>query len=210
MEPAGAGMKMTESHQLLWGVAATDVEYDWKGRLVVSDFITGWESHDAGRLVTLEASKMMKPEVVADVTALIKGGFTKQSTAELATLLAHGDQRVRLRAQIELTRRPDAADRFETATKSKSQLERLHGVWGLGILARRGAAIAPGEAISDKHTPVAPLADRTAAAQRLVPLLVDADAEVRAQAVRALEAGETRDAALGLGGADGLDGAAGA
>jgi quinoprotein glucose dehydrogenase len=199
MEPAGAGMKMTESHQLLWGVAATDVEYDWKGRLVVSDFITGWESHEAGRLVTLEANKMMKPEVVADVAALIKGGFTRQSSAELAKLLAHGDQRVRLRAQIELTRRPDAAALFEAATKSANRLERLHGVWGLGILARRGAAIAPGEAFSDKHTPVAPVAERAAAAQRLVPLLADADAEVRAQAVRALEESPLKGNDLPLG-----------
>ena len=199
MEPAGAGMKMTESHQLLWGVAATDIEYDWKGRLVVSDFITGWESHDAGRLVTLEASKMMKPEVVSTVAELIKGGFTKQSSDELAKLLAHGDQRVRLRAQIELTRRPDAASLFEAATKSANRLERLHGVWGLGILARRGAAIAPGEAFSGKHTPVASLADRTAAAQRLVPLLADADAEVRAQAVRALEEAPLKGNDLPLG-----------
>ncbi len=199
MEPAGAGMKMTSSHQLLWGVAATDVEYDWKGRLVVSDFITGWESHDAGRLVTLEANKMMKPEVVATVADLIKGGFTKQTSAELAKLLSHADQRVRLRAQIELTRRPDAADRFEAATKSGNRLERIHGVWGLGILARRGAAIAPGEAFSGKHTPVASLADRTAAAQRLVPLLADADAEIRAQVVRALEEAPLKGNDLPLG-----------
>jgi len=199
MEPAGAGMKMTESHQLLWGVAATDIEYDWKGRLVVADFITGWESHDAGRIITLEAEKMAKPEVVATVADLIKGGFVKQSSDELAKLLSHGDQRVRLRAQLELTRRPDAADRFEAATKSANQLERLHGVWGLGILARRGAAIAPGEAFSGKHTPVAPLADRIAAAQRLVPLLADADAEVRAQAVRALEEAPLKGNDLPLG-----------
>ena len=199
MEPAGAGMKMTSSHQLLWGVAATDVEYDWKGRLVVSDFITGWESHDAGRLVTLEANKMMKPEVVATVADLIKGGFTKQTSAELAKLLSHSDQRVRLRAQIELTRRPDAADRFEAATKSGNRLERIHGVWGLGILARRGAAIAPGEAFSGKHTPVASLAERTAAAQRLVPLLADADAEIRAQVVRALEESPLKGNDLPLG-----------
>ena len=199
MEPAGAGMKMTESHQLLWGVAATDIEYDWKGRLVVSDFITGWESHNAGRIITLEAEKMMKPEAAATVADLIKGGFTKLSSAELAKLLSHADQRVRLRAQIELTRRPDAADRFEAATKSPNQLERLHGVWGLGILARRGAAIAPGEAFSGKHTPIAPLADRLAAAQRLVPLLADADAEVRAQTARALEEAPLKGNDLPLG-----------
>lgn len=198
MEPAGAGMKMTSSHQLLWGVAATDVEYDWKGRLVVSDFITGWESHEAGRLVTLEAKKMMKPESVAPVAALINGGITKATSAELAGLLAHADQRVRLRAQIELTRRPDAADRFEAATKSANALERVHGIWGLGILARRGAAIAPGSAWKGP-TPVASVEVRTAAARRLVPLLTHADAEVRAQAVRALEESPLKGNDLPLG-----------
>ncbi|MFZ9343972.1 MAG: c-type cytochrome [Opitutales bacterium] len=198
MEPAGAGMKMTSSHQLLWGVAATDVEYDWKGRLVVSDFITGWESHEAGRLVTLEANKMMKPEAVAPVAALINGGIDKASSAELAALLAHADQRVRLRAQIELTRRPDAADRFEAATRSANALERVHGVWGLGILARRGAAVAPGSAWKGP-TPVASVEERSAAARRLVPLLDHADAEVRAQAVRALSEAPLKGDDLPLG-----------
>ena len=198
MEPAGAGMKMTSSHQLLWGVAATDVEYDWKGRLVVSDFITGWESHEAGRLVTLEANKMMKPEAVAPVAALINGGIDRASSAELAALLAHADQRVRLRAQIELTRRPDAADRFEAATRSANALERVHGVWGLGILARRGAAVAPGSAWKGP-TPVAPVEERSAAARRLVPLLDHADAEVRAQAVRALSEAPLKGDDLPLG-----------
>ena len=199
VEPAGAGMKMTESHQLLWGVAATDVEYDWKGRLVVSDFITGWESHDAGRIITLSAEKMWKPEAAGTVAALIKEGFAKRSSAELAQLLAHDDQRVRLRAQIELTRRPDAADRFEAATKSARPLERVHGIWGLGILARRGAAIAPSAAFNGQPTPVAPLADRVAAARRLVPLLSHADAEVRAQAVRALSEAPLKGNDLPLG-----------
>ncbi|NBV78672.1 MAG: hypothetical protein EBR62_02245, partial [Verrucomicrobia bacterium] len=199
VEPAGAGMKMTESHQLLWGVAATDIEYDWKGRLVVSDFITGWESHDAGRIVTLSAEKMWKPEAAATVASLIKEGFAQRSSAELAKLLAHDDQRIRLRAQIELTRRPDAADRFETATKSANPLERVHGIWGLGILARRGAAISPSEAFNGKSTPVAPVADRVAAANRLVPLLSHADAEVRAQAIRVLEEAPLKGNDLPLG-----------
>ncbi len=199
VEPAGAGMKMTESHQLMWGVAATDIEYDWKGRLVVSDFITGWESHDAGRIITLSADKMWKPEAAATVASLIKEGFAKRSSAELAKLLAHDDQRIRLRAQIELTRRPDAADRFEAATKSVNPLERVHGIWGLGILARRGAAIAPSEAFNGKSTPVAPLADRVAAANRLVPLLGHADAEVRAQTIRVLEEAPLKGEELPLG-----------
>ena len=199
VEPAGAGMKMTESHQLLWGVAATDIEYDYKGRLVVADFITGWESHDGGRIITLSADKMMKPAVAATVASLIKEGFAKRSAAELSKLLAHDDQRIRLRAQIELTRRPDAADRFEVATKSANPLERVHGIWGLGILARRGAAISPSEAFNGKSTPIAPLAERVAAAQRLVPLLSHADAEVRAQAIRVLAEAPLKGNELPLG-----------
>ena len=187
VEPSGAGMKMADSRQLLWGVAATDAEYDWQGRLVVSDFITGWESHAAGRVVTLTSDKPFRADAAAQVAALIREGFAKRPAKELAALLAHADQRVRLRAQIELTRRPEAADLFEAATRSKQLLERLHGVWGLGILARRGAAIAPSAAWDGKPVPKAPEAERAAAARRLLPLLADADAEVRAQSVRALE-----------------------
>ena len=186
MEPSGAGMKMTESHQLLWGVAATDIEYDWKGRLVVSDFITGWESHDAGRIITLTADKMMKAESAQQVAGIIREGFTKRSSEELAKLMAHDDQRVRLRAQLELTRRKDALDRFVQATKSNNPLERVHGIWGLGILARRGAFITPGAAWT-RPTPKAPLAERVAAAKQLIPLLSHADAEVRAQALKVIE-----------------------
>lgn len=199
VEPSGAGMRMTESHQLVWGVAATDIEYDWKGRLVVSDFITGWESHDAGRIVTLKADKVMNPDAALEVATLMREGYAKRSSAELAKLLRHPDQRVRLRAQLELTRRPDAADRFEAATKSDQRLERIHGVWGLGILARRGAAIAPGAAWGKGPAPLAPETERIAAAKRLVPLLADADAEIRAQAVRVLEESPLKGNDLPLG-----------
>jgi quinoprotein glucose dehydrogenase len=132
------------------------------------------------------------------VAALINGGIAKASSAELAGLLAHADQRIRLRAQLELTRRPDAADRFEAATQSAHALERVHGIWGLGILARRGAAIAPGGAWKGP-TPVASVEARTAAARRLVPLLAHADAEVRAQTVRALEESPLKGNDLPLG-----------
>ena len=33
VEPSGAGMKMTDSRQINWGAAVTDVEYSWDGKL---------------------------------------------------------------------------------------------------------------------------------------------------------------------------------
>ena len=186
LQPQGAGFKLVEKHQLIWGIAATDVDFDWKGRVVISDYVTGWGSQDLGRIVNLTAQKPFKSEESATVADLIKKGFSTSTSDELAQLLRHADQRVRLRAQLELTRRPDALVRFTQVTQADNALERVHGIWGLGILARRGAAIAPNEAWSAEPKAIAPLADRLAAAQRLVALLSHADAEVRAQAVRAL------------------------
>ena len=189
LQPQGAGFKLEEKHQLIWGIAATDVDFDWKGRVVISDYVTGWGSHEGGRLVNLSAQKPWKEQDASTVAALIKNGFSNTSSDELAQLLRHADQRVRLRAQLELTRRPDALLRFTQATQSLDAIERVHGIWGLGILARRGAAIAPNDAWAAEPRSITPLAERMAAAQRLVALLNHADAEVRAQAVRALGEG---------------------
>ena len=200
VEPSGAGMKMTDARQFVWGVAATDVEYDWQGRLLVSDFITGWQSHEAGRILVLTADKSYEQNSAQEVAVLMREGFGRRDSAELARLLIHPDQRVRLRAQLELTRRPDAVERFEAATRSARRLERIHGIWGLGILARRGSALAPADAWKAAPAPVAPEAVRVAAAKRLLPLLADPDAEIRAQTVRVLAEAPLKGNDLPLGG----------
>ncbi len=186
IEPLGGGMRMADKHQLIWGLAATDIEYDWKGRLFISDFIGGWESHEAGRIVSLTAEKPHQPEASAQVASFIREGLNKKTSAELAVLLSHPDQRIRLRAQLELTRRPEGLAVFEKATQSKNLIERLHSIWGLGILSRRGPAIAPNDVWNNTSPAIASVEDRTKAAKILIPLLADADVEVRAQTVRAL------------------------
>ncbi|MEO7097720.1 MAG: hypothetical protein ABI162_00025, partial [Luteolibacter sp.] len=57
MKPKGAGMMMSDARPFVWGVGATDVEYSWDGRVFITDFITGWESHDDGRLLSLSAGE---------------------------------------------------------------------------------------------------------------------------------------------------------
>ena len=186
LEPQGAGMKLAESHQLIWGIAATDVDYDWKGRVLVSDFIGGYESHEDGRIVALEATQPKNPEAVADVEKTINSDFAKKSSKELGKLLTHADKRVRLFAQLELSRRSDALDLFTQATQSSNPLERLHGVWGLGIIARRGSAMSPSENWKKSEQPAATREVRTAASKVLISLLSHNDLEVRANAIRAL------------------------
>ncbi|HEY8960934.1 MAG TPA: PQQ-dependent sugar dehydrogenase, partial [Luteolibacter sp.] len=154
-EPQGAGMKLVDPRKLAWGVTATDVEYSWDGKLFVTDFRGGWTSHEAGRVISLDAGKATwRAEQAAETARLVKEGFDQRPAEELATLLKHPDQRVRLRAQLALTRKKEGLEFFKTAIASADPIERLHGIWGLGVIARRGSAMrSPGA------TEFAPLPD---------------------------------------------------
>lgn len=195
MKPDGAGMAMADSRRFLWGVAATDVEYSWDGRVFVSDFVTGWESHEDGRLLSLDAGKdQFLANEVAGTVRIMKQGFEDRSSAELANLLRHPDMRIRLRAQIALTRHDDAVSRFTEAADSSDFHVRLHGIWGLGIAARRGFTPRP----FSEFEGIPDAAQGAAAAKKLAALLDDSDAEIRAQALRALASSRaTLDLPLG-------------
>jgi quinoprotein glucose dehydrogenase len=183
VEPAGAGMKMTDSRKLNWGAAATDVEYSWDGKLTVTDFITGWQSHEDGRVYSVEAENPWRAEAAAEVPRLVKEGFEHRSATELAGLLLHPDMRIRVRAQLALSRKPDAVTWFtKAANQTNHRLARLHGIWGLGVVARRGSAALPTAASSAPTSPER----RQSARDALLPLLRDADLEVRSQTIKML------------------------
>jgi quinoprotein glucose dehydrogenase len=185
VEPEGAGMKLADSRQMNWGAAVTDVEYSWDGKLVVTDFIGGWTAHEDGRVYALEAEKPWRAEAAAEAAELIAEGFEKRTSQALERLLSHPDMRVRLRAQLALTRKSDGMEVLGKAAKDgKDTLTRLHGIWGLGVMARRGAAVLPGA--SDGFASMPGRQVRENARQLLVPLTSDKDAEVRAQAVKVL------------------------
>lgn len=183
MEPDGAGMKMADAREFMWGVAATDVEYSFDGRVFVTDFVNGWQSHDNGRLLSLDAGeKMYLAGEAKEAEKLISEGFNQRESAELAKLLAHADSRVRLRAQVALTRKGDAIAIFKKATQSKNQIERIHGIWGLGIVARRGSVPSP----DGEFAALPKKGIREEAAKAITVLLKDADPEIRVQALRSI------------------------
>ena len=178
MIPDGAGMQVGDAHPLLRGLAATAAQYSWDGRL----FLTAEGGHP---LFFLDAgANTWRAAEAAEAAKLIREGFTQRESAELATLLRHADARVRLRAQLALTRKPDALPRFAAATASTDLMERVHGIWGLGILARRGAGVPMPS--SDGFGEIPDNKIRITAGQQLAGLLKTSDPEVRAQAVRAI------------------------
>jgi quinoprotein glucose dehydrogenase len=185
VEPSGAGMKLADARQMNWGAAVTDVEYSWDGKLYVTDFIGGWTAHENGRVYALAAEKMHRAEEAEEAAELIAVGLDKRPVPALERLISHADMRVRLRAQMALTRKEGGFEVLAKAAKSgKDRLTRLHGTWGLGVIARRGSAALPVVAEGFASLPDARLREK--AKQELVALLTDKDAELRAQAIKAL------------------------
>ncbi len=181
----GAGFKMTDARWFMQGACATDVDYTWDGRVIVSDFIGGWQSHDDGRLLIVENNEAPAwPDGVAKTDVLMREGFAHRDMAELTRLMSHPDMRVRLRAQVAISRIDDALAVFTRGAESGQAFNtRLHSIWGLGILARLGGGVPvpfPDQPAKANATL------RKEASAALVKLTDDADAEIRAQAWRVL------------------------
>lgn len=182
-EPDGAGMKLVAPRKIVSGIAATDAEFSSDGRLFVTDFGGGWVSHPGGRLVEIDAGENTWRAKEADsAAAIMREGFSERGPAELLTLLRHPDVRIRIRAHIELTRRPESVKRLTEATKSSERMVRIHGIQALGIVARCGSAPSPGGGFRD----IPSITDRRKAEEVLMELTSDPDEEIRCQALRAL------------------------
>jgi len=171
VEADRAGMKILNPRKWAWGFAATDVEFGYDGRVYATDFIGGWASHDAGRVLTISSLQSRDDQIAKLMTA----DFDTLEVGKLRDLAAHADQRVRFRAALALSKRPEALELFTGLVREPTtQQERIHGTWGLWMLARRER--------SEDATKV------------LLSLLGDEDAEVRAQAARALGEAPLHDA----------------
>ena len=167
--PNGASFKLEGLHTFIGNVQATDVAFGPDSRFYVSAWDEGWERSDQGRIYRLSNEEARKAQAaqIAEVQKILGEGFAQRSNAELAKLLGHPDQRVRLGAQWALSEKKDVAQQFaEVALKGKG-LARLHGIWGIGNEIRKGGAGA------------APVGWR----QIFKALIKDPDAEVRAQTV---------------------------
>ncbi len=176
----GASFELVDSEEFLWSVLATDVDFGPDGSMYVTDWTNGWDKPGKGRIWKVTADET-DPNV-AETKTLIGEGMDKRGVAELAKLLGHVDQRVRLEAQYELADRAVAEHKLlirvgdfraveatltlfnVSQATNTNPLARLHAIWGLGQLARRG--------------PIG--------VDLLSALTKDKDAEVRAQAAKTL------------------------
>ncbi len=176
LERRGAGFALTDSAVFLDGVLATDVDFGPDSSLYVLDWVHGWGMTGKGRVWRVPPKDEAEAERAAEVRDLLAGDWSARETLELRGLLAHRDRRVRQAAQFALVDRgaEGHAQLEDAARDGGTLLERLHGVWGVGVVAREdGARLA-----------------------LLLELLGDDDAEVRAQAARTL--GDSYDLLLAV------------
>lgn len=182
VRPEGATFVPTASSQFVGGLLPTDVMFGPDGRFYVIDWVEGWPKSRKGRVYAVQAANEdpgAKERRLA-MKRLFSEGMEKRGETELIDLLAHPDQRIRQEAQFELADRgPKSIPALQALAEDAgaAQLARLHAIWGLGQLAR----------VSKE------------ALQSLPGLLSDADAEVRAQAVKLLgdhKAGDAYEAVL--------------
>ena len=173
LEEVGGGFVVKDAHVVLSGPFATGLTFAADGAIYAADWGDNeWLPHAKGRVLKLDDPAMAKDPARLETQTLLRAGFAKRDADSLVKLLGHADQRVRLQAQLALARQGHAGrERFAfVALNTKApRLARLHALWGLGQLARAG-----------NH----------AAADAFAGLLVDSDAEVRAQSAKMIgEAG---------------------
>jgi putative membrane-bound dehydrogenase-like protein len=171
----GAGFKMGSEKQLLRGVLAVGIRFGPEGALYITDWITGWDSKNNGRLWKLDAPAVAGSPIRKEVQALLAQNFADRTAADLSQLLRHADMRIRQKAQFDLVRRGDVQPLLTAARDTSHQLARIHGIWGIAQLARKDA----------QH------------AGHLAAFLKDGDGEIRAQAAKMI--GDVRHAAAAEG-----------
>lgn len=179
-KPLGAGFDLVSlegkpvdrgaltKNSLIHGILCVDLEFGPDGSAYIVDWTEGWARPMAGRVYKLFDPKLRGQGVVAETKKLIEEGFDQRPVEELTKLLAHADLRVRREAQYALAAKGEAATAalLPIAKKHDSVLPRLHAIWGLGQIARK--------------------ANKPAMLAELLPLLADADLNVRCQTAQVI------------------------
>lgn len=164
LEPDGASFRLASDKKVFRGVQGTGLDWGPDGALYMSDWIEGWGRNGKGRIWKLDTPATAGNETRADTQARLAEDFGQHGVDQLIALMAHADMRVRSKAQFELVERKAVDSLQAAAQQTEHQLQRIHGLWGIGQLARAQAEMG----------------------ELLLPYLSDSDAEIRAQAARLL------------------------
>jgi quinoprotein glucose dehydrogenase len=171
VKPKGASFELVDSHEFIWKILGTDIDFGYDGSIYISDWVNGWDGLGKGRIYKFSHRDTPQTPTPQSATMLMRVGMKTFAIDKLITWLGHPDRRVRQEAQFELANRK-AVHRLVPFAKSGRQLRRIHAIWGLGQIVRRNPDLVQSEVLRVRHV--------------LMDLLTDEDSEIRAQACRTL------------------------
>ena len=148
------------------GILPTGIRFGPEGALYAADWVNGWDVKNFGRVWKLDVNEESN-DLAAErqkTKEYIQMDYSKASVSLLSELLFYGDMRVRQKAQFELVARGESNSLLQAINQKDNQLARVHGIWGIGQLAR----------IKPSYN------------ESLVPLIQDTDEEIQAQAIKVL------------------------
>ena len=168
LKPKGASFELDGEKDVLSGILPTGIKFGPDGALYVADWINGWGTKNYGRVWKLDVSKDKNDfeAIRLETKRLMALNYASQTDDMLYTLLSNADMRIRQKAQFELVNRGKNgfAQLNKAIIQTTNQLTRVHGIWGIGQLARQNKSYA----------------------SPLMALLHDNDTEIVAQAAKML------------------------
>ncbi len=183
LKPKGASYARADNRDLARNLAASDLQIAPGGEVLV---LGATSTNKTEQLWQISSAKPGNQALARETREVLAKRMEGRSVSDLAELLDHPSQRVRIEAQLELVERCTKrrlkwkalevrlgggkafATLSRTARRGPTRTARLHALWALAQIRR----LAPKNSLID-----------------LAPLLGDRDAEVRAQMARV--AGET-------------------
>jgi quinoprotein glucose dehydrogenase len=202
VKPKGAFFELGDNSETIWNILGTDADFGPDGALYVTDWVNGWNGEGKGRIYRFFDPEQRDAEIVKSTKELLAKGFASETIATLTMLLKHPDRRVRLECQYELAKRNAVEDLANIAVDNSLEvIHRLHGVWGLGQIARqkgetefaRNAVLGLVSAMGTEEPLIiasacTALAEATPAdlGSHIVPLVKHADPRVQAAAAQAV------------------------
>ncbi|WP_439556850.1 PVC-type heme-binding CxxCH protein, partial [Dyadobacter sp.] len=177
LKPKGASFVLNGEKNILSGILPTGIRFGPDGALYVADWINGWDTNNYGRVWKLDVTedKNDLKALRAETKKFMQLDYAQQNDDMLLKLLSNQDMRIRQKSQFELASRgaKGAAVLNKAISQKENQFGRIHGIWGMGQLAREDKSYA----------------------NVLMTLLKDSDEEITVQAAKVL--GDARIAEAG-------------
>ena len=205
VENSGASFKMIDEKVIAKGKTLTGLSMDPNGALYVGSCL-GYPNYPStnGFILKIDDKNSDLKKLRQETGAILKKGFKDLSVAQLSSYLSHEDLRVRRDSQFELAKKgPEGLKALsKAALEGKNLVTRLHGIWGVGQMARKDSAALKGisSLINDKEVEVRANMARvigdaaySASTEDLSKLIVK-DSSMRVRSLAAIAVGKMKNA----------------